>query len=244
MTPSEIPASPPFRFKQFEIHQDRCAMKVGTDGVLLGAWPAIDGISRVLDIGTGSGVIALMLAQRASKALIHGVEIDGDAKEQADENARRSPWTERIQIHGGAIQDFTIGEGEVFDLIVSNPPFFSGGTLSENHSRNAVRHTVKLPSGELLRSVRRLLSTQGKFCVILPYIEGLRFVELASSYNLYCTRMTEVLPKPGKPIARLLLQFENDAMPLMKDRLTIQGHDPDSWTDEYRMLTGAFYLHM
>lgn len=219
-------------------------MKVGTDAVLLGAWPEIDGVSRILDIGTGSGVIALMLAQRAVGAQVHGVEIDLAAMKQASENALRSPWAARIHIHGGAIQDFSPGDEGLFDLIVSNPPFFSGGTLSENHSRNAVRHTVKLPSGELLQGARRLLAPQGKFCVILPYIEGLRFVELAGSYNLSCTRMTEVRPKPGKPIARLLLQFENDALPLMKNDLSILGNEPESWTDEYRMLTAAFYLHM
>ncbi len=233
-----------FRFKQFEIHQDQCTMKVGTDGVLLGAWADVSQSKRILDIGTGSGVIALMLAQRAQEADIHGVEIDPLAQEQAAMNAEHSLWGERITIFPGAIQDFARQHQERYDLVVSNPPFFSGGTLSANHSRNEVRHTVKLPSGELLHAVRMLLKPEGRFCVILPFLEGLRFAELAASYNLPCTRMTEVFPKPSKPVSRLLLQFESEAHPLVKSKLVIQEVEEHNWTDEYKALTDQFYLDM
>lgn len=234
----------PFIFKQFTIAQDRCTMKVGTDGVLLGAWADVTAVKVALDIGTGSGVIAIMLAQRALDAQIQAVEIDGEACAQAEENMQNTPWAARLKAFPIAIQDFTAAHDHTYDLMVSNPPFFSGGTFSHNQDRNSVRHTVKLPHGDLLSAVRSLLSDTGRFCVILPYIEGLRFQELARDYNLYCTRITEVKPKADKPIERLLLQFERYEKPLQRDSLTIQLEGRNEWTDAYVALTGDFYLYM
>ncbi len=153
----EIKTAKPFYFKQFTVQQDRCAMKIGTDGVLLGAWAEVTGARQVLDIGTGSGVIALMLAQRAEKALIHAVEVDEDAYGQACENVQAAPWAGRMSVFHAAIQDYVQTSGQQYDLIVSNPPFFSGGTFSASQDRNSVRHTVKLPHGDLLQAVRKLL---------------------------------------------------------------------------------------
>jgi tRNA1Val (adenine37-N6)-methyltransferase len=233
----------PFRFKQFAIHQDRCAMKIGTDGVLLGAWADVEGAQYALDIGTGSGVIAIMLGQRAPQMLVHGVEIDATAYEQAADNMRAAPWASRMQVFHAAIQDYAAAPSvENYDLIVSNPPFFTGGVFSYNQARNSVRHTVKLPHSDLLGAVRSLLSDQGRFCLVLPYIEGLRFQELASSYHLYCTRVTEVHSKAGKPIERLLMQFEKRQKDTQIDKLVILIGDNNEWTEEYRRLTGEFYL--
>lgn len=217
-------------------------MKVGTDGVLLGAWADTTGAGSILDIGTGSGLIAIMLAQRTTDAMVHGVEIDGPSYGQAGENMQRSPWPGRLQAFHAAIQDFAGSAGTTYDLIVSNPPFFTGGNLSYNQDRNLVRHTVKLSHQDLLSAVRRLLSAHGRFCVILPYIEGLRFCELAANYHLYCTRMTEVHPKLDKPIERLLLQFEKHNKPRRVDQLPIQHEQRNDWTADYIQLTKDFYL--
>ncbi len=240
----QVTAMKPFQFKQFSIEQDRCTMKVGTDGVLLGAWADVDSASRILDVGTGTGVIAIMLAQRATKASIHAVEIDEEACAQAAQNMLNTAWAERLQAFQTSIQDFSKNRDAEYDLIVSNPPFFSGGTFSSSQDKTSVRHTVKLPHGDLLRSARKLLKENGKFCLILPYMEGLRFKELANTYNLYCTKMTEVKPKADKPIERLLLQFEGKLKPMEKDDLVINDNEANDWTTAYKALTGEFYLKL
>jgi len=219
-------------------------MKVGTDGVLLGAWADVDQVEKGLDIGTGTGVIALMLAQRAQRAVIHAVEIDEDSFQQARGNAQRSPWADRLLVHHASIQDFATRYSAEYDLIVSNPPFFSGGTFSNNQERNSVRHTIKLPHGDLLSASRSLLRPQGRFCVVLPYIEGLRFQELAASYRLFCNRVLEVKPRPDRPVERLLLEFETTRRTLQKEQLIIQEAGSDAWTEAYTVLTRAFYLNL
>ena len=233
-----------FKFKQFEIEQDRCPMKVGTDGVLLGAWADVEEAKNILDIGSGTGLIAIMLAQRAQQAQIDAVEIDCHACDQARLNMEASPWSNRLKSIESSIQDFAKVANKEYDLIVSNPPFFTGGTLSDQNDRNNVRHTVKLPNGELLSSVRRLLKKGGRFCVVLPLIEGLRFKELAQNYNFHCTKITEVKPKYDKSVERLLLQFEQTAKPVIKNELVIQFEKRNHYTEDYIDLTKDFYLKM
>ena len=219
-------------------------MKVGTDGVLLGAWADVAGPERILDIGTGSGVIAIMLAQRRPSAAVHGVEIDAESCEQARENVRISPWADRLSMVCASVQTYEGKEG-AYDLIVSNPPFFSGGTFSDNQDRTSIRHTTKLPHGDLLQSARRLLSPAGRFCVVLPLIEGLRFREMATQYQLYCTRFRAVRSKEEKPVERLLLQFERRPKEIVEEpELIIQFDGINDWTPAYRELTGDFYLYM
>lgn len=234
----------PFRFKQFTIEQDQCLMKVGTDGVLLGAWADVSGCKKVLDIGTGTGLIAIMLAQRNLSADIHAVEIDATAATQAQQNANASPWSKRLEIFTDAIQDFQRFTHNQYDLIVSNPPFFSGGTFSDNQNRNNVRHTIKLSHGDLLIAVRSLLAENGKFCVVLPFIEGLRFEEMAKQYGLHCTKKTEVHPKADKAVERLLIQFEPTIQATETNQLVIQKEARNDWTDDYIALTKDFYLKM
>ncbi|MFZ4426897.1 MAG: tRNA1(Val) (adenine(37)-N6)-methyltransferase [Saprospiraceae bacterium] len=235
----------PFRFKQFEVYQDRCAMKVGTDGVLLGAWAGVEGASRILDIGAGTGVIAIMAAQRAPLATVHAVEIDGPAFVQCGENMRECPWHTRLEVFHAAVQDYAKDPLEKYDLVLSNPPFFTGGTFSSKGGRSDVRHTVKLPHGELLQAARRLLAPSGRLALILPYIEGLRFLELAQGYNFYCMRMTEVRPKADKPIERLLMEFGQESTTTPPSgELIIQHDGVNAWTDAYRALTRDFYLDM
>lgn len=219
-------------------------MKVGTDGVLLGAWCDIQNSQNALDIGAGTGLIALMIAQRTEQTIIHSVEIDEDAYEQCHFNFQQSPWFDRLTVFHQPIQEYWRSTNETYDLIVSNPPFFSGGTFSEKQQRTNVRHTVKLPHGDLLIAVRRLLSPKGKFCVILPFIEGLRFEELAKTYHLYCTKMMEIKPLANKPVERLLLQFERTEGSQQKEELIIQNEGRNNWTKDYIALTGDFYLKM
>ena len=233
-----------FRFKQFEIEQEGCAMKIGTDGVLLGAWANSDNTQDILDIGTGSGVIAIMMAQRANKAKIDAIEVDKEAFSTAQKNMEKSPFNERLHCIHESIQDYAKLTRKEYDLIVCNPPFFTGGTLSHQEDRNNVRHTIKLPNGELLSAARRLLKKDGKFCVVLPLIEGLRFKELARNYNLYCTKVTEVKPKHDKSVERLLLQFEKVEKAEETNQLVIQFEERNNYTPEYTELTKDFYLNM
>ena len=232
----------PFQFKQFSILQDQCTMKVGTDGILLGAWADVSGAKTALDIGTGTGLIAIMLAQRTESMIIHAVEIDRSAFLQAQENMKNTPWDARLSAFHVPIQEYANEAKIRYDLIVSNPPFFSGGTFSQHQEKNNVRHTVKLAHGDLLAAVRNLLSEQGRFCLILPYIEGLRFQELAMTYKLFCTKAVEVYPKINKPVERLLLTFERFEKRKQETSLTIQHDKRNDWTEDFHSLTGDFYL--
>jgi tRNA1Val (adenine37-N6)-methyltransferase len=240
--------SKPFQFKQFSIEQDQTTMKVGTDGVLLGAWANVQQAKRILDIGTGTGVIALMLAQRTATegGQIDAVEIDEAAFQQATNNAQKSPFSAQVRVFHDSIQTFaqrryTTTPNIKYDLIVSNPPFFTGGTFSSDENKNRVRHTVKLPHSDLLNATRQLLHKEGRFCVILPLIEGLRFIEIARTYGFHCTQKVEVLPKASKPIGRLLLQFEFMYKSLIINMLTIRGEGENDFTAEYKTLTKDFY---
>lgn len=236
--------SKPFTFKQFKIHQDKCAMKVGTDGVLLGAWADTEGANSILDIGTGTGVIAIMLAQKTESkdVLVHAVEIDDAAVEQARDNMANAPFASRLSVFHDSIQEFAKKHTIKYDLVVSNPPFFTGGTLSSNGDKTNVRHTVKLPHGDLLNATRELLDKNGRFCVILPLIEGLRFIEIARSYGFYLTRRSDVRPKQDKGIERLLLQFELSNRTFSHDELIIQNsRDERDYSEGYRELTKDFY---
>lgn len=232
-----------FRFRQFTVEQDRCTMKVGTDAVLLGAWVEVDGAKKALDVGTGTGVIAIMLAQRHPSLTVHGVEIDPQAHLQATENMSASPWADRLSSFPDAIQTYAQSCPHSYDLIVSNPPFFTGGVFSESPERQQVRHTVKLPHSDLLSACRKLISPDGTLAVILPLLEGLRFVEMARNFRFYCERMTEVQAKAGKPVNRLLLQFKPEIPDVVrKDTLILQDTDSNTRSDAYRELTDAFYL--
>lgn len=233
----------PFRFKQFDVQQNCCAMKVGTDGVLLGAWTTVVEKKNILDIGAGTGVIAIMLAQRNAQAQVVGVEIDEAACEEAASNMKGSPFSDRLSMVNSPIQDYSWNKDGSFDLIVSNPPFFSGGTLSFAGDRNEVRHTIKLSHGDLIQSVKRLLHPAGTFCVILPHIEGLRFLEFAQRAQLYPQRITEVLPREGKEVNRLLIALGRERVAYQTDQLIIRAEGTEEYTESYKELTKAFYLN-
>lgn len=231
-----------FKFKQFAIDQKQSAMKVGTDGVLLGAWANIGGSARALDIGTGTGVVALMLAQRSSDVMVDAVEIDEKSAVQAQKNFAKSPWANRLVAHCGSFQSFaqTQGAGS-YNLIVSNPPYFIQSMKSPDALRTMTRHTDTLPFDELLAGIKSLLSPNGGFCGIFPYTEGNIFIAKATNYGLYCTRKLNVMSKPNHSTLRVLVQLEFEKKPVEEEMLTIHTADGD-FTESYKALTKDFYL--
>lgn len=230
-----------FRFKEFSLQHKIAPMKVGVDGILLGTWARVDNASDILDIGTGCGLIALLLAQRNKKANIIGVEIDPATAEEARDNVRSSPWPDRITVVAKSIQDFASEVRQEFDMIVSNPPFFTGGTLSLNENRLAVRHTTKLSHSDLFAAVRKLLSQEGSFSVILPYLEGRRFIEMVEDYGFHLKRLCHVHPAPGGKVERMLITLGRQRTEVEQESMTIRNLD-GSFSDLYRSLTSDFYL--
>lgn len=230
-----------FQFKQFSIRHDRCAMKVGTDGVLLGAWASVDGRQQVLDVGTGSGLIALMLAQRNPAACIVGIDIDPAAVGQARENKSASPWAERIET---LTCDFTAPTelaGRQFDLIVSNPPFFAEQVRSADLSRDKARCADSLPLTALLDSVVAHLSPQGVFSLILPYATASTLIGDAAVRGLYLSRRSDVVTTTGKPPKRTLLEFSRTLVPTSSSGITIYDAN-HTYTPQFAQLTSPFYL--
>ena len=215
-------------------------MKVGTDGVLLGAWTDVSGVQSILDIGTGTGLIALMLAQR-SPAVIYGIEIDENAAAQAIENVNRSPWHERIKIEPISLQTFVKNTGCCFDLIVSNPPYFNKSLKNPDVQRSVARHADSLSQEDLIAAACTLLSDTGRLSVILPAAEGEEFILRAESSRLYCSKKTKVIPRIGAPEKRLLLEFSRTKEVCWEDSLLIEKGRHD-YSDEFRGLTEEYYL--
>ncbi|HET8809535.1 MAG TPA: methyltransferase [Flavobacteriaceae bacterium] len=233
-----------FKFKQFSVSQDRCAMKIGTDGVLLGAWASLENNPEsILDIGAGTGVIALMLAQRSASETIDALEIDENAYEQCVENFEASPWGDRLFCYHASLEEFTEEIDVGYELIVSNPPFYDAEFLSPQTSRNKARFAVALPFSELLHEVSKLLFETGIFCVIVPYKNQEEFIRLANANNLRLQRLTTVQGNPTSTIKRSLLQFGFKEKELVSDRLIIEKSRHD-YTEDYIALTKDFYLKM
>lgn len=233
----------PFRFKQFTIQQDRCAMKVGTDGVLLGAWTSLENNPiNILDIGAGTGIIALMLAQRSHSENIEALEIEADAYEQCVENFEASPWADRLFCYHAGLDEF-IDEPETYDLIVSNPPFYSEEVSSGSGSRDMARQNRSLPFDELLEGVSQLLSTNGIFSTIIPFKEEESFLQLASQFRLFLQRKTHVKGNADATVKRSLLQLGFDNPSPIRDTLTIET-ERHRYTKAYIDLTKDFYLKM
>ncbi len=233
-----------FKFKQFEIHQDRCAMKVGTDGVLLGAWTAIDNNPQsILDIGAGTGLIALQLAQRSSAELIDAIELDENSYEQCVGNFELSPWSDRLFCYHAGLDEFVDEMEEQYDLIVSNPPFYSEEMGSGDAARDRARQNNSLPFDELVLGVSKLLSDDGIFTVIIPFKEEQAFIELAKEVGMYPKRLTHVKGNPTSKIKRSLIAFGWERIAPAMDELIIEQQRHE-YTAEYIQLTNEFYLKM
>jgi tRNA1Val (adenine37-N6)-methyltransferase len=231
-----------FRFKQFTIYHDRCAMKVGTDGVLLGAWVNIDNSKNILDIGTGSGLIAIMLGQRAN-ASIEAIEIDQSAYMQSAENIRNCPWSSRISVKNISFQEYTLNHQKQFDLIVCNPPFFEKSLQSSLPLRNMARHDNILTHSEIISYVLKILNPGGRFGLIIPYAEGVQFIAKASKKGLFCIRKTSVKTKLHSSVKRLLMEFSTIPENYRENTLIITGDGEEVYSTEYKDLTKDFYLN-
>ena len=228
-----------FRFKQFTIHHDRCAMKVGTDGVLLGAWGSVEG-RRILDIGTGTGLIALMAAQRNPQAEVLGIDIDEEAVLQAKENAQSSIFNSQLSI---LRQDILTFEPEApFDAILCNPPFFTEDTLPDDKARAMARNNKSLPFPQLNRKVASLLADKGTFSVIVPFDLATEIVSLCLNENLHLIRRCIVRTKAAKPPRRALLAFVKGQRAGSKEQEICLNNDDGTRSDDYQALTKDFYL--
>ncbi len=216
-------------------------MKVGTDAVLLGAWVNASNARTILDIGTGTGIISLMLAQK-SDALIDSIDLDKNAYMQAQENVGTCKWKDRIQVHHISLQQYAINSKHKYDLIVSNPPYFVDSSKALEESRTNARHTDQLPFSDLLDGVLKLLSPAGKFYVILPTKESQLFREMAEEQNLHLTKLTRVITRTDKPEKRLLMKFEFSQKAVEEDTITIEQDERHCYTEQYKELTKDYYL--
>lgn len=234
-----------FQFKQFSILQDRCAMKVGTDSVLLGAWCPINNHPfSVLDIGAGTGILSLMIAQRSHAEQIDALEIDEDAYEQCVENFENSPWGDRLFCFHAGLDEFVEDPEDEYDLIISNPPFYSEDYKTENSPRDLARFQDAMPFEDLVEAADLLLSENGIFAVIIPYKEEEKFIGLCAEVELFPVKVTRVKGTPNTEIKRSLLAFKRYELPvLVADELIIEINRHD-YTDAYIELTKDFYLKM
>ncbi len=230
-----------FTFKQFHINHSRCAMKVGTDGTLIGAWASIPPEGRILDIGTGTGLIAIMAAQRSSTAQISAIDIDEDCIVQARENVAASPWAERIEVVHSALQEFA--PAHKFDCIISNPPYFIDSQLSPDAARSTARHTASLPFDKLVEGVKRLLAEDGHFSLILPPTEMERFRSAARGV-LFTVRECQVWSTPTSGVKRIIAELQAtppEELPT-SEKIIIEESGRHQYSDEYKTLTQDFYL--
>jgi tRNA1Val (adenine37-N6)-methyltransferase len=232
-----------FAFKQFLIKQDKCAMKVGTDAVLLGAWVLPNGSKNILDIGTGTGVISLMLAQK-TQAKIIAIDIDEDAFEQSRQNVLESKFSNQIEVIHSSLQEFSKSSTQKFDLIVTNPPFFEQSLKSSDEQRSHARHADILPFDELIDGVLLLLEPKGKFNLILPTLEALKFRLLAEKKGLNLSKLLRVKSRVDKDVEkRHLMQFEFKPSEFSENTIAIELEERHQYTEEYKELTKDYYLN-
>lgn len=232
-----------FHFKQFTIRHDRCAMKVGTDGVLLGAWVNTNQTQRILDIGTGTGLVALMLAQR-SNAQMDAIDIDEDASIQAKENIAASPFAGQIKVYKESLLSFSRKNGRCYDLIVSNPPYFNNALKSPEQKRSLARHADTLSLESLISDSKTILAPGGRIALILPADQEKQLTEIAQNNLLHIIRQTNVIPTIGGKKKRILVELSTLSKPdVSQQDLTIEiaRH---IYTPEYIALTREYYLHM
>ena len=232
-----------FAFKQFNVKQDKCAMKVGTDAVLLGAWVEPNDAKFILDIGTGTSVIALMLAQKTNASII-GIDIDLSATQQAQENVDESKFKEQIKIIHSSLQDYVKITDLKFQMIVSNPPFFEQSLKPVDEKRSNARHADVLPFDDLLDCVIKLLDESGKFCLILPTLEAEKFRNMAQKKGLHLSKLLRIKSRADKDTdKRHIMQFEYKPGEFSENTLVIEGDERHLYTKDYKELTKEYYLN-
>jgi tRNA1Val (adenine37-N6)-methyltransferase len=234
-----------FKFKQFSVAQDQTAMKIGTDGVLLGAWsPIPENCFSVLDIGTGTGIIALMMAQRSQAEQVDAIEIDEQAYEQASENFENSPWNDRLFCFHAGLDELIDEPEDEYDLIISNPPFYTENFKTEDAQRDLARFQDAMPFEMLIEAADLLLSENGIFSVIIPFKEEAHFLALAKEYELFSFKITHVKGTPASEIKRSLLAFSRNEISEIKINELVIEIERHVYTEEYIALTKDFYLKM
>ena len=234
-----------FQFKQFFIEHAGCAMKVGTDSIMLGSWVEAKSAQRVLDVGTGSGLLAIMIAQQAvDSCLIHGIDIDIQAVEQATKNAQTSPWKMQLSFECTSLQKIS-GDGK-YDLIISNPPYYPINSAANkrhpNNTRVNARQTVALDHITLLTHVLKNLTINGKFYCVLPFDLALGFIDSAESNGLFCIQELQVCPKPQSPVTRVLLAFSTNKAQKITDKIIIYN-ELGKYSKAYISLCKEYYLN-
>ncbi len=233
----------PFRFKQFEIRQATSLMKVNTDAVLLGAWANIDKAKTILDIGTGTGIIALMLAQRRLEAKVIGIDVHRASAQEAIFNFRRSPFSERLQGINISLQEYVKNGSMAFDLIVSNPPYYNSHVVNRENDVNKARQEIDLTHKELIDNAIEMMKEEGRLEVVLPTKEGGNIITYAKSKDLFLNRRTNVISRPGTKVNRVLLSFEREKKATKEDDLTIHARSSGiSYSSSFKELTSGFYL--
>ena len=232
-----------FQFKKFGLNDSKCAMKIGTDGVLLGAWASVEGNQNILDIGSGSGLISLMMAQR-SNANICGIEIDEDAAKQSIENIKCSPWSNRITIINSDFIDWAITNNVVpkYDHIISNPPFFDNGPIAPNTSRALARHCKSLDYNQLLNRSKELLTDDGKISVISPIERENDIIFYSTIEHFFISRVTYVYSKEGGKATRSLWEFSKTKCSTQYSSIAIRNCN-NNYSQDYINLTNEFYLN-
>ncbi|OZV70554.1 tRNA1(Val) (adenine(37)-N6)-methyltransferase [Winogradskyella aurantia] len=234
----------PFKFKEFKVNQDRCAMKIGTDSVLLGAWTSVKHQPfSVLDIGAGTGILSLMLAQRSNAETIEAIEIDDDAFEQCTENFENSPWNDRLFCFHASLLEYIEAVDEKFDLIICNPPFYSEDYKTNDTSRNLARFSDAMPLEHIIFAVAHFLSDNGRFSIVIPNKLEERFIEEAQLIDLYPNRILQVRGNPSSEIKRSLIEFSFQNNIPKTSELVIET-ERHKYTDDYISLTKDFYLKL
>ena len=234
-----------FQFKNFSVEQDKCAMKIGTDAVLLGAWAPIENNPySILDIGAGTGILSLMMAQRSSAEQIDAIEIDENAFEQCVDNFENSPWSDRLFCFHAALDEFTEDPEEEYDLIISNPPFYTEDFKTADSQRDLARFQDAMPFEDLVEAADLLLSEKGIFAVIIPFKEEQKFIAIAARFDLFPMKITRVKGTPTSEIKRSLLAFSFTKKETYTSDELIVETSRHQYTEAYIALTKDFYLKM
>lgn len=229
-----------FRFKRFTIEQDRCAMKVSTDACILGAWTSIDNdVKSVLDIGMGTGLLSLMLAQRNRQIQIDGIEIDATAYTQANENIQSSAWADRIKVHQGNVNNISLAKK--YDLIICNPPFFNKSLLGPNEQRNAARHTISLSYEQLLAAIEKNLAAEGDAFILLPYVEGKELEALLINNGWHVNNRLHIHPRVNAAPNRIIIACSKRENKKGIEELYIKD-ESNNYTERFKELMSPYYL--
>lgn len=232
-----------FRFKQFTVFHNWCAMKVGIDGVLLGTWANVTEVASALDVGSGSGLISLMIAQRCN-ADIYAIDIDEGAVKQSFYNFQNSPWANRLTCERISLQSFSDFTQSKFDLIVSNPPYFVNSLNAPHAQRTTARHTSTLTHEEMIIYSEKLLKKTGRICLILPVAEGYRCIDFAKTLGLYCSNLVKVYTKPNAEMKRLLIELTFEEKVAVETELTIESETRHNYSADFAGLARDFYLKL